>query len=67
MSVLFDSDSEINGMHIIFAEKLGLVVQLTNFSMQKINATTFETYGMVVAAFTIIDQANIIKFFKKLF
>ena len=54
-------------MHLAFAERLRLVMQTTNIGTQKIDETTLETYGMVVAAFSMTDQANKIKFFKKTF
>ena len=52
---LLDSDSEVNAMHPVFAKNLGLVMQITNVGIQKIKSTTFETYGMVVAAFLVTD------------
>ena len=55
VSALLDSGSKINAMHPAFAERLGLVMQTTNVSAQKIDGTTFETYEMVVAAFSVID------------
>ena len=67
MSALFNLDSEVNTINLAFAEKLGLVVQSTNIGAQKIDGTIFEIYRMVVAAFSVIDQANKVKFFKKTF
>ena len=54
-------------MYLAFIERLGLMMQTTNIGAQKIDGTTLETYGMVVAAFSVTDQANKIKFFKKTF
>ena len=62
-----DLGSKVNAMHPAFVEKLGLVVQTTNVGVQKIDGTTLETYGMVVAAFSVIDQADKIKFFEEIF
>ena len=53
--VFFDSDSKVNTMHPAFTERLGFIVQTTNIGVQKIDSTTFETYGMVVAAFSVTD------------
>ena len=64
---LFDSGSKLNVMHLAFAEKLGLVVKFINVGTQKIDSTTFEIYGMVVAVFSVTDQANKIRFFKETF
>ena len=58
----FDSGSEVNTMYLIFTKRLGLVVQSINVAAQKIDSTTFETYEMVVAAFSMIDQANKVRF-----
>ena len=67
MSALFDSGSEVNVMHLAFIERLGLVVRTTNVGAQKIDGTTFETYGMMVAAFSVTDQADRVRFFEETF
>ena len=54
-------------MHPIFAERLGLVVGSTNVGTQKIDGITLETYGMVVAVFSMTNQAKRVKFFKETF
>ena len=54
-------------MHLVFAERLGLVVQTTNVSAQKIDGTTLETYEIVVVVFSVTDQANRVRFFEKIF
>ena len=67
VSAFFDLCSDVNAMHPTFVERLGLVVQTTNVGAQKIDSTTFETYGMVVAAFSLTDQANRVRFFEETF
>ena len=67
VSALLDLGSEVNAMHPAFAERLGLVVRTTNVGAQKIDGTTLETYGMVVAAFSVTDQAISIRFFEETF
>ena len=67
VSALLDSGSEVNTMHPTFAERLGLVAWITNVGAQKIDGTTLETYGMVIAAFSITDQANKVRFFEEIF
>ena len=52
---LLDLGSKVNAMHPAFAKNLGFVVQTTNVGTQKIDGTTLETYGMVVAAFLVTD------------
>ena len=54
-------------MYPAFVERLGLVVRATNVSAQKIDGTTFETYGMVVVAFSVTDQADRVKFIEETF
>ena len=54
-------------MHPAFTERLGLVVQTTNVGTKKIDGTTLETYGMVVAAFSVTDQADRVRFFEEIF
>ena len=54
-------------MHLAFAERLGFVVQTINVNAQKIYGTTFEIYEMVVAAFSVIDQVDRVRFFEKTF
>ena len=54
-------------MHLAFAKKLGFVVQITNVGAQKINNIILETYGMVLAVFSVTDQVDKVKFFKETF
>ena len=42
-------------------------MRTTNVGTQKIDGTTLETYGMVVAAFSMTDQANRVRFFEETF
>ena len=67
VSALFNSSSEVNAMHLVFAEKLSLMIQITNVSTQKIDGITLKTYGMVVTAFSVTDQASKVSFFEKTF
>ena len=67
VSALLDSGSEVNAMHPAFVERLGLVVQTTNVGAQKIDSTTLEIYRMLVAAFSVTDQADRIRFFEEIF
>ena len=67
MSALLDLGSKVNVIHPVFAERLNLMVQTTNLSVQKINGIIFETYRMVVVTFSVIDQADRVKFFEKTF
>ena len=67
MLALLDLGSEINAMHPVFAERLGLIVQTTNVGTKKIDGTILETYGMIVTVFSVTDQADRVRFFEKIF
>ena len=67
MSALLDSGSEFNAIHPTFAKELGLRVRSTDVGAQKIDGTTLDTYGMVVAAFSLMDKANRVRYFEETF
>ena len=67
VSALLDSGSEINAVHLAFVKELGLPIKPTDVGAQKIDGTTLETYGMVVAAFSVEDKANRVRFFEETF
>ena len=62
---LINLGSEVNAIHLTFAKQLGLPVRPTDIRAQKIDDTTLNTYGMVVAAFSVVDKANRVRFFEK--
>ena len=64
---LFDSNSEINAVCPAFAKKPGLSIRPTDMEVQKIDGTTLETYEIVVAAFSIKNKANQVRFFQATF
>ena len=43
------------------------MVGTTNVGAKKIDGTILETYGIMVAAFSMTDQTNKVRFFKKTF
>ena len=65
--ILLDSGSEINAIHPAFAKELGLPIRPTDIGAQKINSTMLEIYGMVVAAFSVKNKANQLRFFEETF
>ena len=67
MSALFDSGSEVNAVYPAFAMELGLPIRPTDVGAQKIDGTTLDTYGMVVAAFSVENKANRVRFFEETF
>ena len=67
VSVLLNSDSEVNAIHLAFAKELSLPIRLTDVRAQKIVGITLETYGMVIVAFLVENKANRVRFFKETF
>ena len=67
VQALIDSGSEVNAIHPTFAKQLGPPIQTTDVRAQKIDSTTLDTHGMVVAAFLVKDKANWVRFFKETF
>ena len=67
VSALFDLDNEINVIHLTFARELRLSIRTTDVRAQKIDGTMLDTFGMVVAAFSVTDKANRVRFFEKTF
>ena len=67
MSVLFDSGSKVITIYPTFAQELGLSIRQINVRAQKINGTILNTFGIVVAVFSVIEKANRVRFFEKTF
>ena len=67
MQALIDLGSEFNVMYLSFAKQLGLPIRPTDIEAQKIDGTTLDTHGMVVAAFSMVDKANRVRFFEETF
>ena len=67
VQALIDSGSEVNAIHPTFAKQLGLPIRPRNVEAQKIDGTTLDTYGMVVAAFSVEDKANRVRIFEEAF
>ena len=64
---LINSGSEVNAIHPTFAKQLGLPIRPTDVGAQKIDSTTLDTYGLVVAAFSVENKANQVRFFEETF
>ena len=60
---LIDSRSEVNAMTPAYAKKLGLRIRKTDVGAQKIDGSTLETYGMVIADFQVQDKFGKARFF----
>ena len=64
---MINSESEVNAIHPTFAKQLSLSIRPTDVGAQKIDGTTLDTHGMVVAAFLVVDKANRVRFFEETF
>ena len=64
---LIDLRSEVNAMSPAYISKLGLKVYHTNIGAQKIDGSTLEIFGMVLASFQIEDKLGKIRFFQETF
>ena len=64
---MLDSGSKINVMNPVFARKIGFYIQKTNVGAQKIDGSTLETFGMVIADFQIEDKVGRPRFFQETF
>ena len=67
VQALIDSRSEVNAIHPSFAKQLGLPIRLIDIRKQKIDGTMLNTYGMVIAAFSVVDKTNQVRFFEETF
>ena len=67
MQALIDSKSVINAIYLSFPKQLGLSIRPIDIGAQKIDGTMLDIYGMVVAAFSVVNKANGVKFFEKTF
>ena len=64
---LINSGNEVNAIHLTFAKQLSLPIRSIDVWAQKIDSTTLDTYGIIVAAFLMEDKANWVKFFEETF
>lgn len=55
---LFNLGNKVNAIHQTFAQELRLPIKLTDIIAKKINSTMLDTYGIVVAVFSVKNKAN---------
>ena len=67
VEALLDSGSEVNAMHPAYAAKLGLRVRETDVGAQKIDGSHLDTFGMVIAGFSVEDKLGKVRFFQETF
>ena len=60
---MLNSGSEVNAMSLAYAKRLGLKTQKNNIGIQKIDGSTFETFGIVIADFQVEDKGGKPRFF----
>ena len=65
MMAFFDLNSKINVIHPTLTKELKLSIKSMDVKSQKINRTMLNTYGMIIAAFLVINKANRVKFFEE--
>ena len=64
---LIDLGNEVNAMTPAYASKLGLRVRHTDVGAQKIDGSTLQTFGMVLANFQVEDKLGRTRFFQETF
>ena len=55
VKALLDSGSEVNAMSPVYAKRLGFKTRKINVETQKIDSSTLEIFGMVIADFQVED------------
>ena len=64
---LLNSRNEVNAISLAYTAQLGLKAQKTNVGTQKIDGSSLVTYGMVIAAFQVLNTLNCFLFFQETF
>ena len=67
VSALLDSGSKINAIYLTFAREQELPIMTVDVKAQKIDNIMLDSFGIVVAAFSVTDKANQVKFIEKTF
>ena len=60
---LLDSGSKVNTITSAYVAHLGFKVRVTDVGAQKIDGSSLATYGIVIAAFQVIDKLGCSRFF----
>ena len=64
---LLDSRSKVNVMTPAYAAYLCLKVRVINVGVRKIDGSSLATYGIVIAAFQVVNKLNCSQFFQETF
>ena len=65
--MLFDFGNKVNTVQPTFIKKLSFLIRPSYVGAQKIDGTILNNYGMVLAAFSVINKANQGIFFEETF
>ena len=60
---LIDSDRKVNTIYYVYATKLGLCTRKINVGVQKIDKSHLDTFGIIIADFSVKDKLGRIRFF----
>ena len=67
IQALLDLGSELNAMNPAYAKKLGLRIRQTDVEAQKIDRSHLDTFGIVIAGFSLQDKLEKVRFFQETF
>ena len=67
MQALINSESEVNAIHPAFAKQLGLPIRPTDVGAQNIDGIMLNNHRMIIAAFSVVDKKNQVRFFQEIF
>ena len=65
--VMLESGREVNAMTPDYVAHLGFKLRVTDIGAQKIDESSLATYGMVIAAFQVVDKLGCSRFFQETF
>ena len=64
---MLENGSEVNAISPAYAKKLGFKTWKTNVGAQKIDGSTLETFGMVIADFQVENKGGRPRYFQEIF
>ena len=64
---MIDLKNEVNTIYPTFVKESGFSIKPIDVEVQKIDSIMLDLYGMIVAAFLVMDKADWVRFFKKTF
>ena len=67
IQALINSGGEINAITLTHTKKLGLWTQRNDVGPQKIDRSSLDTFGIVIAGFQILNKQGRVRFFQEIF